>query len=173
MRFLILTGSPPAEFYSRAKLKEVMNVVEHLHQREDNYRRKIKDLQEELEAQHRDKKKALAKLQKARMESQNGLGDVGEGISLRRSSSEGPGNGVRRWGVHLSVLLAIVAVVLFFEHGKCPVLVRKVVWTILCPTCFVWVWSLSSQAPVSFTAALYCSCWFLLGYLFNEWTRML
>jgi hypothetical protein len=35
--------------------------------------------------------------------------------------------------MHLSVLLAIVAVVLFFEHGQCPVLVRKVVWTILCP----------------------------------------
>lgn len=33
----------------------------------------------------------------ARMESQNGLGDVGEGISLRRSSSEVSGKGVRRY----------------------------------------------------------------------------
>ena len=31
------------------------------------------------------------------MESQIGLGDVGEGISLRRSSSEGPEKGVRRY----------------------------------------------------------------------------
>ncbi|KAK9917102.1 hypothetical protein WJX75_000891 [Coccomyxa subellipsoidea] len=171
MRFLILTGSPPAEFYSRAKLREVMNVVEHLHQREDNYRRKIKELQEELEAQHRDKKRALVKLQKAKMEYQGGHEGLGEGTSLHRMGNLGSEK-TARWGMHLSVLLAIVAVVLFFEHGQCPVLVRKVAWTILCPTCFMWVWSLSSQAPGNFTGALYCSCWFLLGYLFNEWTRI-
>lgn len=83
MRFLVMTGSPPSDFPSRAKvrmqdvvvfkiiwmvynasclmfpaacnphksyhlyvlqLKEVLNVVDHLHQREDNYRRKIKVL---------------------------------------------------------------------------------------------------------------------------------
>lgn len=38
-------------------------------------------------------------------------------------------------------------------------------------TWFLWVWSMSPSAPRAFSTALYCSSWFLLGFLFHIWLK--
>jgi hypothetical protein len=38
-------------------------------------------------------------------------------------------------------------------------------------TWFLWVWSMSPSAPRAFSTCLYCTSWFLLGFLFHTWIK--
>ena len=62
-------GAPPPKGYLPAdKLKELTSIVNHMHTREDLYRRAIRELQEELDAKDSDRKKALRKLKSTKTE---------------------------------------------------------------------------------------------------------
>lgn len=62
-------GAPPPRGYLPAdKLKELNSIVNHMHTREDLYRRAIRELQEELDTKDSDRKKALKKLRSTKNE---------------------------------------------------------------------------------------------------------
>jgi hypothetical protein len=62
-------GAPPPRGYLPAdKLKELTSIVNHMHTREDLYRRAIRELQEELDTKDSDRKKALKKLRSTKNE---------------------------------------------------------------------------------------------------------
>ncbi|KAK9843832.1 hypothetical protein WJX81_008298 [Elliptochloris bilobata] len=165
LRFLVVAGAPPSEYANKAKLREVMSVVEHMHQREDAYRRKIKELQEEAEIRHRDKRKALVKLQKARvameaMQAQVARGGGGGGVSGRAPS---------RLAMHASLLLTTLCALWFFKHESVSSISRKIVSSVMFPVWLAWAWSLSSRAPPSLGIGLYCCAWFVLGFVSCSW----
>lgn len=64
--FIILTlnslGIPPRDFIPASKLRELHSIVDHMHTREDLYRRAIRELQDEIDTKEGDRKKALRKL---------------------------------------------------------------------------------------------------------------
>ncbi|KAK9812841.1 hypothetical protein WJX72_004609 [[Myrmecia] bisecta] len=163
LRFLVLSGAPPADLVNREKVRELTNVVEHMHQREDQYRRKLQELQEEIDVRQREKKKVLVKLQRARGELvnyQEHLETVQQDTQQVRVQAR-PSS----WGVHASCLLAALCVT-WFSYQDYPALERKLAATICFPVFWIWVASLAASTPNHrITAVLYCTCWFLIGFV--------
>uniref|UniRef100_A0A1D1ZUS5 Uncharacterized protein n=1 Tax=Auxenochlorella protothecoides TaxID=3075 RepID=A0A1D1ZUS5_AUXPR len=55
-------GATPTGFLPYSKYQELGNIVEHMHSREDAFRTTIRELQDKLDANNQDKRKALRKL---------------------------------------------------------------------------------------------------------------
>ena len=69
VRSLYSLGVPPPEgLISADKLTELTSILNHMHSREDLYRRAIRELQDELDAKDSDRKKALRKLKSTKDE---------------------------------------------------------------------------------------------------------
>ncbi|CAK0787203.1 hypothetical protein CVIRNUC_010419 [Coccomyxa viridis] len=173
LRFLIIAGAPPGEFYNKTRVRDLNCVVEHLQQSQRDLRNTIKELQEKLDLQHRDRKRAIAKLNKLRQNGQqqgqgegSGVEDaqLWAGMAIARSSFP--------WSMHVSMALVTAAAFLFFEERDSSALIRKLVWSIIIPAWLLWVWTMVGDAPRKCTALLHCTSWFLLGALFLHWTKI-
>ncbi|CAL5229422.1 g12744 [Coccomyxa viridis] len=171
LRFLIIAGAPPGEFYNKTKVRDLNCVVEHLQQSQRDLRNTIKELQEKVDLQQRDRKRAIAKLNKLR---QNGQ-QQGESSAAEESqiwTGMAAAKSGFPWSMHVSMALVTVAAFLFFEQRDSSALIRKLVWSIVIPAWILWAWTVLGDAPRACTALLHCTSWFLLGVLFLHWTKI-
>lgn len=171
LRLFVLVGAPPREYRRNEKLREAMSTVDHLSHREEVFRKKIKELQDESEARLKDKRKALTKLHKARAE----LSDLQGGSKMESHGSldlevsplpEDPSD----WRVQLSFFAAAVLPVLWFwGQAETPAISRKVVSCILFPEVLMYVWKYFSRPTRAYDTSIHCGCWFLAGFIFCHW----
>lgn len=168
-----LGAPPPAGFIPSSKLQELNSIVNHMHTREDLYRRAIRELQEELDAKDSDRKKALRKLRvtkdeiasltdrlaelQAAYESTNGEGGSNHG-----------GRGVPTNGgsflVHTSVI-ATSAAVWWFSQIDHAALHWKLVFSMFFPLLWIYVsWVAGGGNRRGYPMLLLMSAWFLAGF---------
>ncbi|KAK9805057.1 hypothetical protein WJX73_008678 [Symbiochloris irregularis] len=147
LRGFVFLGAPPAEYRNNGKLREAMHTVDHMAQREDVFRKRIRELEAESEARLKDKRKALTKLHKARAELQEsqhteGLTPVDSGALPISPLPDDP----TPWKVQVSFFVAAVLPVLWFwSQAETPALSRKVVSCILFPEILMYIWKYFSK----------------------------
>lgn len=161
-------GVTPAGFVEQAKLQELKSVVSFMHIREDQYRKALKDLQEALDANEGDKKKALRCLKKTRMQ----LDELTEELSQLQAAappqSSGPPHHPQTSyaGLHFSAAVLLAAVWWFYQQDI-PGLQRKLLTVFLFPLCWVYIThGLSGGRRQTFSLLpIYCLSWFLVGFI--------
>ena len=106
-----LGAPPPKGFIPASKLQELNSIVNHMHTREDLYRRAIRELQEELDAKDTDRKKALKKLRATKEE----IALLSDQLAELQSVYEGTSNGGGGHGGSSSELAVVGSS--FLVHG--------------------------------------------------------
>lgn len=137
-------GATPKGFIAASKLKELDSIVNHMHSREDLYRRAIRELQDELESKDSDRRKAIRKL-KSNKEEIAQLTD--QLMELQRAYNEGMAqhgadsrlepssfSDARQSSVLVHATFAVVAAALWwFSQGNHAALHWKLVFTLFFP----------------------------------------
>ncbi|KFM25164.1 hypothetical protein F751_6119 [Auxenochlorella protothecoides] len=147
--------------------QELGNIVEHMHSREDAFRTTIRELQDKLDANNQDKRKALRKLKSTLSELELTHQRLGEGggpfdADARKQGpllTERPSS---KSGLHISAAVLALAVWWFYSQDQ-PALQRKVVFSVLFPLAWAYVAALGSRRPP--ITLLCCACWFLTGFV--------
>ena len=158
-------GASPAGYVSVGKMRELSSVIEHMHIREDLYRKAIKELQDELDQREVDKKKALRKLRltKERMATLEGKeeGLHGQDPTLLMHESESPPS-ESSFGLHISMGTLLTAVWWLYQTNECSAMQRKVLFSILFPLLWMYILSFASRPPIP-VILLQNVSWFLIG----------
>lgn len=182
LRVLSSLGAPPPAGFLPAvraaqQLRELNSIVDHMHSREDLYRRAIRELQEDLDAKDSDRRKALRKLRTTRDEI-NALGErlaeaqAAYGASAAAVGDDGGGSGAlpgRGLGVHATVVAATAAVWAFSQSDHAA-LHWKLVFTMFFPLLWVYVSWLAAAAGGGGGGSarppllLLGGAWFLVGF---------
>uniref|UniRef100_A0A1D1ZM49 Uncharacterized protein n=1 Tax=Auxenochlorella protothecoides TaxID=3075 RepID=A0A1D1ZM49_AUXPR len=160
-------GATPTGFLPYSKYQELGNIVEHMHSREDAFRTTIRELQDKLDANNQDKRKALRKLKSTLSELELTHQRLGEGggpfdADARKQGpllTERPSS---KSGLHISAAVLALAVWWFYSQDQ-PALQRKVVFSVLFPLAWAYVAALGSRRPP--ITLLCCACWFLTGFV--------
>lgn len=191
IHFFSLLGAPPQGYVSQSKLRELNSIIEHMHTREDVYRKTIKEMQDELESKDLDRKRALKKLKlvsgtKAELDAlqqqlaelhdqaDGGGGGYGGGAASGVASAaagvgqSGPGAcGLTHLDttvlhVTMAVLLALV---LWFYRQECHAIQRKLVFAVLAPVVWAYASMVLSKRPTGHPLLLYSAAWGLIGFI--------
>lgn len=180
IRLAGFVGVRPNGFIPSAKLIELNSIVDHLHAREDLYRKAIRELQEDLDASDSDRKKALKNLRRTkeeisvlsdrlstlRQEYEKGAGAAQEepgtvDVTVRRQT---PMNSVV---VHISFVVMVLTVSLFSRRVPGGGLPWKLVLSVFFPMTWIYFSSILGSPTYASQAILFlCSCWALNGFIF-------
>ena len=156
IHFLSMGGVQPRGYIPASKLTELNSMLDHLHAREDLYRKAIRELQEEIHAKDSDRKRAMRKLKTTkeeiahlteslsflRREYEHGVGtpqiagkDAEESDSIlqtRHVPSHHMGGGYIHVSTHISFMLLLV-LVWMFSKLQCGALQWKIVLSVFFP----------------------------------------
>lgn len=180
-------GIVPNGWLPAAKLQELNSIVNHMHSREDLYRRAIRELQDDIESKDSDRKKALKKLRQTKEEisqlterlntmqqtyfqnTSRRRGDaVSQGIEYDDYDTQGnkyptatPNNPVQ---VHGTMALAALTV-WWFAQSEHHSLHWKLTFSMFFPLLWSYVsWWVSSSGSNSVPVVLLALAWALIGW---------
>lgn len=143
LHVLTSLGAAPQGFIPASKLKELDSIVNHMHSREDLYRRAIRELQDELESKDSDRRKAIRKLKSNKeeiaqltdqlMELQRAYNEGMSQDGVQRLDSSGIST-ARQSSVVVHATFAVVAASLWwFSQGNHAALHWKLVFSLFFP----------------------------------------
>lgn len=165
-----MLGLMPSEYANRLKIKELNRHVDTMHQREEEYRRRIQTLTQQLEQQNKDKGKALKKLQRARADNQS-LADALEGLqSMQEGSWRGPGGDGGGASVHNArlthVLLWSAGAAAYLCSRSLSSLQQKLMMSVFIPVTIMYLQSETGH-PGWRTSVIQCASAGILGFAIN------
>lgn len=168
IKFLTAAGVPPVTYRDKLKLKETQKIIEHLHQREDGFRRRVKDMQARVEAKDQECRRLESKLAKALKEL--GANPIKRADSAQELALRQPAPGKSRLAMHFFFLLAGVLPVWWLVHQPdTPSICRKFAWSIIMPEALVYVFTLLGAGPRVAHTIIQCCSLFLSGFVFCHW----
>lgn len=157
-------GAPPSGYVTRNQAKQLHTVADHLHKRINAQDKMIQQLHNDVDTMSRDKKKAIAKYQKARKE----LDDLT--VTQPAATQELPDYSStstrpqRHYAMHVSVGLAALCTWWYYLQDV-PALERKLLSVLLSPVCYFYVSSILTQWRQWSSIFMYCAAWFLIGFV--------
>ncbi|KAL0052182.1 hypothetical protein WJX82_009354 [Trebouxia sp. C0006] len=161
----MVTGAPPSGYVTRNQAKQLHTVADHLHKRINAQDKMIQQLHNDIDTMSRDKKKAIAKYQKAQKELEDlTVTQPAASQELPDYNSTSATRPQRHYAMHVSVALAALCTWWYYLQDV-PALERKLLSVLLSPVCYFYVSSILTQWRQWSSIFMYCAAWFLIGFV--------
>jgi hypothetical protein len=167
VQFLHTTGSTPTAFRDKYKLQETLKVVEHLQQREDGFRKKLKESQRKLEEALKANKRLEKKLASARAEASSAPVARSDSGPLPEPQTAAPPS---RLLLHVMFWLAgaLPAYWLLQQHTV-PSISRKFIWTVAAPGILLYSFRVVGSGVPGTHIFINVFSIFISGFVFCHW----
>lgn len=157
-------GAPPSGYVTRNQAKQLHSVADHLHKRLGAQDKMIQQLHDDIDQLSQDKKKAIAKYQKARKELEQQSYAQAEATQELPDHSSNVAAPQRHYAMHVSVGLAAMCAWWYYLQDV-PALERKLLSVLLSPIVYFYVSSMLTQWRQWSSIFMYCAAWFLIGFV--------
>eukprot|EP00884_Botryococcus_braunii_P006869 jgi/Botrbrau1/16183/Bobra.0342s0001.1 len=167
LRFLVFTGaSLPSGYADKDTLEKMQSVIEHMHSREDQYRRKIKEQQEQHEALRCSNKKYSARVKKLTSD----MAMYQQEHTSREPTRSQSVDTSKSWHVHVAFTLAVFLTIWLLNAPWVPPISKKVVKCLVWPLVLLWVCRFFlPRKPGLWRDASHSLAFFLIGYISCHW----